>query len=70
MADGHLYLVAVLESGKQPWRLNLLRILLPPYSCSSSHQSWKYLETLRQAFPNIKMISLTAAPPYEGGPTL
>ena len=31
---------------------------------------WKSLESLHKAFPNIKMISLTATPPYEGEPAL
>ena len=31
---------------------------------------WKSLESFQKAFPNIKMISLTATPPYEGEPAL
>ena len=31
---------------------------------------WKSLESFHKAFPNIKMISLTATPPYEGEPAL
>lgn len=31
---------------------------------------WKSLEAFRQAFPDLKMISLTATPPYEGDPAL
>lgn len=31
---------------------------------------WKSLESFRKAFPKIKMISLTATPPYEGEPAL
>ena len=31
---------------------------------------WKSLESFHKAFPNIKMISLTATPPYEGEPVL
>ena len=31
---------------------------------------WKSLEIFRKAFPKIKMISLTATPPYEGEPAL
>ncbi|MEZ7579804.1 DEAD/DEAH box helicase family protein [Streptococcus salivarius] len=31
---------------------------------------WKSLEIFRKSFPKIKMISLTATPPYEGEPAL
>lgn len=31
---------------------------------------WKSLETFRKSFPNLKMVSLTATPPYEGEPAL
>lgn len=31
---------------------------------------WKSLESFHKAFPNLKMISLTATPPYEGEPAL
>lgn len=31
---------------------------------------WKSLESFHKAFPNIKIISLTATPPYEGEPAL
>ena len=31
---------------------------------------WKSLESFQKAFPNIKIISLTATPPYEGEPAL
>ena len=31
---------------------------------------WKSLESFHKAFPNIKMISVTATPPYEGEPAL
>lgn len=31
---------------------------------------WKSLESFHKAFPNIKMISFTATPPYEGEPAL
>ena len=31
---------------------------------------WKSLENFRKSFPKIKMISLTATPPYEGEPAL
>lgn len=31
---------------------------------------WKSLEIFRKSFPKIKMISLTATPPYEGDPIL
>jgi len=31
---------------------------------------WKSLEAFRQAFPDLKMVSLTATPPYEGDPAL
>ncbi len=31
---------------------------------------WKSLESFRKSFPKIKMISLTATPPYEGEPAL
>ena len=31
---------------------------------------WKSLETFSKSYPNLKMVSLTATPPYEGEPAL
>ena len=31
---------------------------------------WKSLEIFRKSFPNLKVVSLTATPPYEGEPAL